>query len=89
MTTKQKTDNASGVAFEPLVRPCEQELHDWCEMLVRWMKRKMTDRQIYYDGRPALNLTVFDIFREEYPAVASEMDDWIKALTKARKSSDA
>ena len=56
-------------------------------MLLRWMKRKLTDRQIYYGGRPALNLTVFDIFREEYGHTAKEMEDWLKEVNNERKES--
>ena len=60
----------------------------WCEMLLRWMKRKLTDRQVYYNGRPALNLTVFDIFREENGRAAKEMSDWLKAIDTDRKSKE-
>jgi hypothetical protein len=50
--------------------PTEQELEDWLEMLIRYMRRH--HEQGYGD-------LLWDIFKEDYPHTAKELEEWLKS----------
>lgn len=62
----------------PYTRPgeataCETELADYVEMLINYMQRH--HERGYGD-------LLWDLFKEDYPSVATEMEEWIQQRHK-------
>lgn len=61
----------------------KQELEDWVEMLVSWMKRNNSD---LYGNRAPDSVKVWTIFAEQYGAVARGITDWVWKKRRGRSS---
>lgn len=53
-----------------------QQLADWVEMLMRWMSRKQLRKE---DTASVFNISAWQDFCREYPAIASDMEKWLEA----------
>jgi hypothetical protein len=61
-----------------VTEPCEQELSEWCEALIRYMRRTSTDKAVFYANGLSSPTTIYEQFMEDYPETASEMIDWFE-----------